>query len=267
MSNTSDSLERILNKLRSDNDLAKHSAIEEILYLEFTHPRIITALKSIAMQDKSRELRQVVVKALAELGHGLTATEMMATSGPTASAIVDDMHERRETVSKSKLLCSRCGTELPNNAKFCLNCGAATSTVQQSQPQPIENLPVFEQNHLINSAPQSRKSTSYEICEILLERLPPSGCIFFFDPYYCFFKAEVIGGDRRLVARTPDLVYKLMWLRKEKDGDSDYFDSVKEIPEYKKAVDSLIGELTNEGWQLLAVKGNHWYNYRLQRHQ
>lgn len=263
MSNASATLEQILTKLRGNSESAKRLAIEEILDLKLAHPNVIEVLKSIATRDENPELRQSAKRAISELERTSRTTEMLAT----ASRLGQQLHKRLETTSESRVSCIKCGAELPLIAKFCLNCGTPiTNAVQHSQVQPPKNAPATKQSFIVTSMSQSYAPQPYEICEIRLERIPPRGCLLsIFEPNYCFFKAEVIGGDHHLVARTPDLVYKLMWLRSEKDGDSDYFDSVKEVSEYQKAVDSLSGDLTKEGWQLLAVKGEHWYNHRLQR--
>jgi|688.fasta_scaffold309282_2 hypothetical protein len=139
------------------------------------------------------------------------------------------------------MFCSNCGTQLPNDANFCLKCGQRLRAVASPQ-------------------------TVYEICEVRLDRVEPNGCILaIFQQFYCYFKAEVIGGGRRVIARTSDMKYSTRWLDGSKWGDADYFDAVEEREEYRAAVDSLIGELTKEDWQLLPEPGKYWYSYKLRK--
>lgn len=78
------------------------------------------------------------------------------------------------------MYCNNCGTQIPENSKFCLNCGTSIEN-QQSAPQvalpqteevvPVENVqtPAFNQQTLVPEPANVKKSTGKSILKKILK--------------------------------------------------------------------------------------------------
>jgi len=127
------------------------------------------------------------------------------------------------------MYCRNCGTELPDNANYCLKCG---------KPQVAD----------IAQLEESR----WEKCEIEREYLTSTiaGAMGWGGNKVCF-EAKAIGVDGFYIAGKSEVF-------KELNVDAPI---TKEIP----ILEVLVAKLAKDDWEPMETKGEHWYSYRFKR--
>ena len=125
------------------------------------------------------------------------------------------------------MFCPKCGKALPDDANFCLKCGARQRAGNASGESEAE----------------------WETCEIQAEKLENGSA----TPHWWFVvEADGPGGKRRLLeshafaSTSVDLA------------------SATEGTGYKAEMDLLFRTLAGEGWEPLP-RGTAWYSYRFRR--
>jgi hypothetical protein len=127
------------------------------------------------------------------------------------------------------MYCKNCGTELPDNANYCMKCG---------KPQVADMAQLEE--------------TRWEKCEIEKEYITDTiaGAMGLGGNKVCF-QAKAIGVDGFYIA-----------------GKSEIFKEshvsvpiTKEIP----ILEALVAMLAKDGWEPMGTKGEFWYSYKFQR--
>lgn len=128
------------------------------------------------------------------------------------------------------MICFNCGTELPDEAKFCWNCG---------DPQK-PNVKVEE--------------PEWEVCEITCARI-----IMGRDRKDEWeFHAQVNGPKGTYLACDPYVTTV------NPNGDFEFLS--RESNRYiRNLFTSLLRELESSGWKPLDIQGMHWYSHRFRR--
>lgn len=135
------------------------------------------------------------------------------------------------------MFCVNCGTQLPDDAKFCAKCGKPQQRVDQA---------------VISSA-QPQHQLFAETCEITYELATPG---FFFIPKAYRLLAYAVGPNGRYKVFHDGPKFLLpMSLDISLDGARDYGED---------ALNHLIQALTRDGWQPLS-SGPRWYQQRFHR--
>jgi zinc ribbon protein len=125
------------------------------------------------------------------------------------------------------MYCIGCGTELPDDANFCLRCG---------KPQKKG----------VKIADESVTEAKYETCEIGWDK---AGLL------SLEFWAKAIGPNG--VYNAGEVKFTPGPFRQREYPDNDESNACE-------ALNTLIKQLTQDGWQPL-TRGPYWYNYRFQR--
>jgi hypothetical protein len=124
------------------------------------------------------------------------------------------------------MYCINCGTQLPDEANFCLNCG---------KPQKAETRP---------------DEIKLETCEIVWEWV--SRGTFGMGATKMTFRAKAIGPNGTYFAGTSEVF----------SGQQDGPNSGEQ--NQVAALDNFINKLTQDGWQQ-STRGLDWFSYRFQR--
>ncbi len=124
------------------------------------------------------------------------------------------------------MFCSNGGTQLPDDANFCLKCG---------KPQGPHT--AFEQ-------------PKWEICEIVEEEYPdPLNIIVGGIPGK--FIAKAIGPNGPYIVKETAVVREIRDNRKNSKG--------------QRVLNELIMQLVNDGWEPTTAKGRFWWSHSFQR--
>jgi len=128
------------------------------------------------------------------------------------------------------MICRKCNTELPDNAKFCLECG---------EPQNTEAM---------------SKQVKWEVCEIVCTQLPTNAK----GNRDWEFRAEASGPNGKYLAAAP----YVSTVNPDAPGDT----LSKDKSNYIRYVhSSLVRTLVQDGWEPLELLGSRWYSYRFRR--
>lgn len=134
------------------------------------------------------------------------------------------------------MYCSKCGTQLPDEANFCWKCGLPVSDVPQ---------------------PTTKTDEKWDTCEIEWIASPLNPLEFFgvTRTFRGKFIAKAVGQQGvYIVGETSELK---PWTMNEG------------VPppqnDLRTAVDNLIGKLTRAGWQPTDARGTHWYGHRFKK--
>ena len=125
------------------------------------------------------------------------------------------------------MYCPKCGKALPDDADFCLKCGA---------PQRAGG----------NAAAHD---TPWETCEIHAEKLENGRT----TPHWRFVVEADGPGGRRTLVESGAFASTSVDLASATEGTG-----------YKEEMDLLFRTLAGEGWEPLP-RGNAWYSYRFRR--
>lgn len=141
------------------------------------------------------------------------------------------------------MYCSNCGTQLPDDASFCLKCG---KSVVSSNPKSVEE--------------------KWETCEIVCENYESS--MSFWDRREAGFQekhADKLFGETR-VGGTYKFVVKVfsqVGVSVIKTTNNYYLrDDPRQAA--SKEIDKMTAELVKEGWEATG-KGERWYSYKFRR--
>ena len=128
------------------------------------------------------------------------------------------------------MFCRNCGTQLPDTAKFCLNCGQP----QTAQPTPLES---------------TRSPELWETCEIVTDY---EGDETMFSTRLCRFWAKAVAPEGSYFVACSDS-FKVPQ------------QTPQQVPSHIQALEHLTTALTQTGW-LSLTRGEHWYSLRFRRH-
>jgi len=133
------------------------------------------------------------------------------------------------------IYCSQCGKDHPDDANFCMKCGAPLGEGVQAlwQPEP-----------------------QWEYCEIVFEELRAGGIT---RREKIQFWAKAIGLQGEYSAGTGPEVYadQTGWRRITSSGQ----DQTNYVP----ALNALIAQLSGQGWEPVPNKGSSWFSYKFRR--
>lgn|GEM_PF-2824924 len=140
------------------------------------------------------------------------------------------------------MVCLKCGKELPEDANFCLQCGA----------------PLHTDNGEVGT------DVRYEICEI-------RACFVRYEVswnyrFYSQFVADAIGPNGRYTAQRSKLVdsdfkgdqtpgAEVVLIQSEQRRDA----------KVRQTFDAFVTAIILQGWEPLGQFGEHWYNVRFRR--
>lgn len=136
--------------------------------------------------------------------------------------------------------CHNCGVPMPEDANFCPKCGKPVSSVEE--PAKLE--PPVEDNVEVAA------ETCMIVAELAGEKWSP-----LFPGDYIQFKARAGGPAGEFLAGESSRV---------KAGLGDYYEPNKKNKQHVKALDGLVEELKQAGWEQTG-KGDAWYNIKFRR--
>lgn len=123
------------------------------------------------------------------------------------------------------MFCMNCGTQLPDDASFCLKCGKSQKAGVQTEPPKMET------------------------CEIVRVVTKPSSWTY---EETFIFAAEVIGANGKYVAfQSVPLKHNTQYPIYQK--------------EFNSAVEELVNNLLRDNWEAVETRGENWWNYRFRR--
>ena len=128
------------------------------------------------------------------------------------------------------MYCSNCGTQIPDESNFCLNCG---------KPQKADVVPF---------------QPKYEFCEIVYVCVKQGGI--FFDPLDKLqFWAKATGETGNYDAGESDIFEGTRLGPNSSKNDA------------VDAHDGLVKKLLANGWERIETQGSEWYSFRFRRSQ
>jgi ribosomal protein L40E len=131
------------------------------------------------------------------------------------------------------MFCIECGTELPDEAKFCFKCGKPTA------------------------GGESKQKAEQETCEIVYEITGEKHGIY--PRTLLRFKAQAKGAEGEYCAGISN------------EFEANLFDypgsPEKKSKKHKAALDSLSEKLKQAGWQAEDHKGPEWFSLRFRREE
>ncbi len=123
------------------------------------------------------------------------------------------------------MFCKSCGTQLPDDATFCMKCG----TPQKEGVRPVE--------------------PKFETCQIMRVVVKPDSWTY---EEKMKFAAEVIGPKGKYNAcESPVLTHNVQYDVYQK--------------EFGHHVDTMVNKLLHDGWEAVDSRGENWWNYRFKR--
>jgi hypothetical protein len=132
------------------------------------------------------------------------------------------------------IYCMQCGKELPNDARFCLNCG-----------KPVKDVP----------SSNIQQESRWEYCEIVCK-------VAGFLGLKSYFVAQAASSRGRYAAlRSANLFEAQNVFRVSKGGatgDVPNTGSRKQEEKARIALDEIMSKLFVDGWQLTGQKGDWW---------
>lgn len=128
------------------------------------------------------------------------------------------------------MFCIDCGAELPDTAKYCMECG-----VPQNGGESGNRL----------------GEVRYETCEIVHEMIKDTNMFGFGTPVFQFW-AKAVG---------PNGVYDVG----EKTEFKGFLHPGNPNAAAETAHNLLVNQLTSEGWEATESRGPAWYNWRFRR--
>lgn len=141
------------------------------------------------------------------------------------------------------MFCNKCGTNLPDEAQYCHQCGTAQNPTQKVQ------------------APEQ----SWEVCEIVWQFLPYSVSIFSRESKRKYrFWAQAIGPSGRYDAGSVEFDAVIGSLTHSPLEHANEGSTENEIAK-TTALDNLIQQLVSDGWQAAETRGSHWFSFRFRR--
>lgn len=128
------------------------------------------------------------------------------------------------------MICFNCKTELPDEAKFCWNCGNPQKPILQVE------------------------EPDWEVCEITCARIEVGRG----SKDEWEFRAQVGGSESSVLACDPYVTTV------NPHADFEYLS--RENNNYIRNVfTSMVRELESSGWEPLDLHGKHWYSYRFRK--
>jgi hypothetical protein len=131
------------------------------------------------------------------------------------------------------MFCMQCGTQLPDEANFCIKCGLA-------QRQAV--------------VPQTNAIDQWEICEILYTCVQEKWGIIPKDVIQFIAMAKGFNGEYQAAASKSFELTGFQF-----DGPSG------KSKRHTTALEELIELLTQEGWEPLSDKGPNWFSRKFRR--
>ena len=139
------------------------------------------------------------------------------------------------------MFCPNCGKTVPNDVNYCAYCGT-----------PLKD----------DLTPRSTAKVEWEICEIEEKKIK-QGSLFGKGPENVFI-VKAIGPEGVNIikqSRTFNLTPSI-----HNPSDSYVQNEMKKWSEICVAtLNTIISELTTDGWEPVAEKGTYWYSYKFRR--
>jgi hypothetical protein len=130
------------------------------------------------------------------------------------------------------MFCNKCGTQIPDGAKFCLNCG-----------QPL----------IADSKPDIAPVEQWEICKIKHET--KNYGILRGNRHRFYAEAVALDGTVYIACKADEECKSGIV-----SGEPDYLDS-----QTREIHDEFVAKLVREGWEATDQRGTRWYSLRLRR--
>ena len=138
------------------------------------------------------------------------------------------------------MFCINCGTQLPDDAKFCFKCGKPQdSGTRTGQPSSLPESVRFAKS----------PDTSIETCEIFWKETHQG-----WTGRRGIFYAEAISSQGKYTLTQSVLLENV-----------DHRDPPGDKPQHNDAHKSLIQALINDGWHPTGERGVNWWNTRFRR--
>lgn len=135
------------------------------------------------------------------------------------------------------MYCASCGYELPDSAKFCIECGTNQATgAESTSRQPV-----------------------YEKCELVQVH---DGKVYAFKNWRWAVEARVIGPKGQYTADTTGFLPVNGDLSGSTNGPARWGERDKRI--WRPAVEELMNRLLSSGWEYVERQGP-WFGHRFRR--
>jgi len=137
------------------------------------------------------------------------------------------------------MYCKRCGTQLPDEAKFCWNCGCATGEIPAPRDELWETCEIVYKRK--EGTTMGQMTSIY--AEVLLGR-----------PGWHRFQAKAMGPAGIYIAgESPEFQHRSLPTGVHHDARAD------------EALGDLVRRLLRDGWEATGDRGAEWYSHRFRR--
>ena len=134
------------------------------------------------------------------------------------------------------IYCSQCGKDHPDDANYCMKCGAP---LREDFQAPLQPEPQWEYYEIVFAELRAGGITRQEKIQFWAKAIGPQG-------EYNAGEGPEVYADQSGYGRITSSVGR---------------DQTNYVP----ALNALIAQLTGHGWEPLPNKGYYWFNYKFRR--